>query len=63
MTNIYRETWRLERLLLTREGPAEEGMLELSFDGNLEFQPINVDFLSKSTNAHDTFREWDIQLK
>lgn len=60
MTKIYRETWRLERLLLIREGPAEEVMLELSFEGNLEFQQMNIDFLSKNTNAHDTFREWDI---
>lgn len=41
------ETRRLERLFLITEGPVEAVMLELSFEGYLEFQQKNIDFFKQ----------------
>lgn len=50
------ETRRLERFLLIRKGTREEIMLELGFGDYLEFQQVNVGFLSKDSKAHDVQR-------
>lgn len=38
-------------MILVREGPMEEVMPKLGFEDYLEFQQMNVDFLSKDTKA------------
>lgn len=47
-------------MLLTREGPVEEAVQEAGLQGYLEFQQLNIDFLSKGTKAHGTFGERNI---
>lgn len=39
-------------MILVRGSPVEEVMRELGFEDYLEFQQMNVDFLSKNTVAH-----------
>lgn len=40
-------------LLLLRDGPMGEVMLELGLGGYLEFQQMNIGFLSNYTKAHE----------